>query len=57
MRRLVDFPFVRRGDQQQRARRQRARDLRQGARRFAQMFDRDDVDGGIECAACERAAR
>ena len=32
MRRLVDLPFVRRRDQQQAARRQRARDLRQRAR-------------------------
>jgi hypothetical protein len=49
----MNFPFVRRCDQQHSTRRQRARNFSQGAGGLLQMFDRDDVDRSVERSAAE----
>ena len=57
VRRLVHFPLVRHDGQQRSRGRQRARDFAHHGFRLAHMFQRDDVDGGLEAAGSEGQAR
>lgn len=47
------FPLVGCDDEQRRARPKDARDLREGGRGLGEVFESDDIEGGVKAGSCE----